>query len=199
MIHRPLFNIRGAVINLLINIFFITLPIVQYYYLIKCGTTISPISWDYYLPRFYQGTQQKDSCRAWYPPPSYYDDVRWASNCSLDYRTAQSLFDMFGMSEMTNTERQKLFDKMDLDGDGRLRFWEMTRPHAFRRPDGVAEQIFMSPDPPSQIDLANPNNVQVSELMYIIEVWRRIKRSGVENLGPLYGDGLDGRFVPDVW
>ncbi|KAJ3411657.1 translational elongation factor EF-1 alpha [Chytridiales sp. JEL 0842] len=199
MLHRPFFNLRGSLSDLLISLFFITLPIIQYTFLIQCGTTLSPISWDTYLPRFFYGTQPKDSCRAWYPPEPYMVDLKLAPNCSLDYELSQSLFDIFGMGGMTPVERRKLFDRLDLDGDGRLRFWELTRPHVFRRPEGVEEEMFLRWDPPTNVDLANPNNVEISEMMYIVEVWRRIKMSGVENFGPLYGNGLDGRFVPDVW
>ena len=191
--------LKGNTTDLFINIFIFICIITQYSFLIACSIRIAPSD----------------------PPPDLVWD-KWASpNCYLNHTLAFNLFDILGLVELNDVERLRLFHNLDYDGDGTLRFTELVRPHVFVPviPQSVSNGAQLaemgnysnavdyayssstakSISGPLGNDLMNPNNVSIWELMWVIEVYRRVKSYRVETWGPFYGNGLDGKVPVDIW
>ncbi|KAJ3190678.1 hypothetical protein HK101_008469 [Irineochytrium annulatum] len=154
----------------LLSLFVVLLIAAQYYYIILAGVTIPPSNWPYATKRFFDSVLY--TCNCTLPPSSLDDDKVFAPNCTLDGPTASALFDVLGLIRMSAQERSRLFEWLDGDGDGLLRWPELTAAHVWL-PRATMETL--NGTVVEENDVGNPNNVTIWELDWVVEVWRRAR------------------------
>ncbi|KAJ3107305.1 hypothetical protein HDU97_004444 [Phlyctochytrium planicorne] len=192
---RLLYLFKGNIAAITTNTLLLLLIITQYYFLLFAGTHIPPTRWPNLLQRYFWGLDI--GCYADIPPLSLEDDYIKAENCTLDIANANVLFDLLGLHPMSSVDRLELFRSLDMDGDGVLRWPEITRNHVWVPVEDGGEVV----------DIGNPKNVTMWELAWMVEVWRRGRdvRSWfgdgervLTELKIVHGSGLDNS-VPEFF
>ncbi|ORY52568.1 hypothetical protein BCR33DRAFT_711849 [Rhizoclosmatium globosum] len=155
--------------NRMLQAIVITLLLVQYVYLFSAATLLPPTAWNTLLGRlFVSYFPQNSGCSSPIPPESPDTEIAYHVNCNMTFDICnQYVFRWMGggIQRMNLVERRMLFERLDMNNDGILRWDEFS----------------MLWTPTNATPIRNVNLVDVNQpiallrIHYFAEVYSRVK------------------------
>ncbi|KAJ3073950.1 hypothetical protein HDU98_000252 [Podochytrium sp. JEL0797] len=184
-----LFQTQTTFATRILQLIVASLLLTQYIYLFSAATLLSPTQWPDALPRLFYNAFDPTlnlGCTAPFPPELPATEIQWHKVCNLTFaQTNQKIYRWLGggIQSMDATQRRMLFDAMDVNNDGILRWDEFS---ALFTPVRNATEIVGTDVGLLVMNIADPSQpVAILRLQYFAEVFGRVQ----SYTSPLFGGG----------